>query len=317
MAPETNKGQEAVNPLEHYIQERSRWIGDAVEIVTGQRGLDPTVVFQAPGEVRAKDEGLTLTEQQEADIRAVASRFGLGAEQDIATEAEVQVNEGGKPWKIEAEAAITGSAHTIIFAGSPFRKLGADESGYLEAKYGQAAETEFDMVRQVAIAQDGFVALEQDEVLPFGYDIQNGHSLVQAATGQLVKIGTVNGKDVVLLRVDRENYTDEEGKSKYRKQPDTAAVLGFVSNVLAACGDESSAVGFNTSNTYPSRAVDMVRAGLKAGRNFVVGMYGRNTILSLDPPTVPAQTAINQIPGELREIYGKLQLLAEELRAEQ
>lgn len=319
MTGEADQGQEVRLQTEAYIAERKRWIGDAVELIAGDRSTDPTEVFQAPmkepDEARADQAGLDLNFEQEQSLRKIAGRFGVGGEQDVTSNADQQVLEGGKPCKVESELAIAGGSKSIIMAGSPFRKLGTDETGYLETKYGTSTTTEFDMIRQVAEAQEGFEPSEQDEVLPFGYDIQNNYQLTDEATGQLVKIGSINGAPIVLLRVDRENFTDEEGKPKYRNQPDSAALMGFVSNVLSACGDEASSVGFNTSNTYASRAIDTVRAGLKAGRSFSVGMYGRKTLAEVKGEPVAEPTAINQIPGELRVMHDKLQQLAAELHS--
>lgn len=332
MIGEANQGQEATLQTEAYIAERQRWIGDAVELLTGDRSTEPTQVLQAPmtgpNEARADQAGLELSVEQELSLREIAGRFGVGGEQDIKSNTDQEILEGGLPWKVEAEAinvlvrnrdteTIAHSPKTIIFSGSPFRKLGATEISYLELKFGTAGTTEFDMVRQVAEAQEGFEPSEQDEVLPFGYDIQNNHELKDEATGQLIKIGSIDGTSVVLLRIDRENYTNDEGEPKYRNQPDSAALMGFISGVLTACGDETSSVGFNTSTTYASRAIDTVRAGLKVGRSFNFGMYGRQTLAEVKGGAVAEPTSIHQIPGELRVMHDKLQQLAAELQASQ
>ncbi len=312
---QNSQNQENIQPrIEAYLDERAQWMADAVELVAGDRTANPFEVFPEPGEVRAEGQGLNLTQEQEAQLREVAGRFGIGGESDVVNAARAQILEGGKPWKLEAEARIAGQAQTVLFAGSPYRKLGQDETEYLGQKFGEVAgETEYDMVRQIATAQEGFQPLEEPEVLSFGYDIHNNHALVTEPTGQLIKIGTIDNRDVMVLRVDRENYTDDEGKQKYRNQPDGAALLRFVSDVLSASGDEDSSVGINSSTTYASRAVDTVRAGLRSGRMFEIGMYGRQTLADVRDLPVAEPTAINQIPGELHEMWVKLQQLRTEI----
>lgn len=308
--------------VEAYIAERFEWLSDGVEAVTGNREDDPIAVFPEPTEPRANAViGESFTEHEGA-LREVAARFGVGPEQDAPGTAEVRIVEGGKPWKIEAEAAIgAGVASTIIFAGSANRKIGADEKAYLAEKHGVDAEadlTEFDVAQLLASKLDNFQTLEQPEVMPFGYQLDADNTLTEEATGQLVKIGTTSGKPVMVLRVDREDYVDEEGKNKYRYQPDSAKLMKFVSGVLRASGDETSGVGLDTSNTYASRAIDTVRAGYEDGRFFDVGMYGRATLRGLVEETqvfadgivkVTAETPANQIPGELHTMAVKLQAL--------
>ncbi|HEY5442474.1 MAG TPA: hypothetical protein VIJ68_02970, partial [Candidatus Saccharimonadales bacterium] len=207
-------------------------------------------------------------------------------------------------------ARINQGAKVIIFAGSPDRLIGEDETAYVEERLGkgiETAKTEYDMVRQIAGWQESFVPLEAPEVVPFGYDIYNGHALVPQPTGQLIKIGECNGAAVLHLRVDRENYFDEEeGKDMFRNRPDSAALMGFVSDMLSASGDEASSVAINSSTTYASRAVDTVRAGLEHGRPFLVGMYGRQTLADVERKPAAEPTEIKQIPGELYEMQNKL-----------
>lgn len=306
--------------LEAYLSERAGWMADAVEVLAGNRDTDPSIVFMAPTEVRDDAEPLVLTDEQETVLREVAGRFGIGGEANVNSHADIQILEGGKPWKIEAEAQITGGAKTILFAGSPHRTIGQDETDYLKTKLPEGIEPasdEYAMARQIAELQEGYVALEADETLPFGYDIQNSHALVAEETDQLVRIGKLGEADVVMLRVDRENYVDEneedtKKRNKYRNQPDSAALLGIVSEVLSAAGDETSIVGINSSTTYASRAVDTVRAGLKSGRTYSVGMYGRQTLADVKGEPVAEPTGINQIPGELHTMQEKLVQLATE-----
>lgn len=299
-----------------YLEVREGWVSDSVELLTGDRTQNPAEVLPLPTEVRDEAESLPLSTEQEDALREIGGRFGIGGEQNVVIEADYQIMEGGKPWKVESEVRIAGSAKSLIFAGSPYRTIGEDESDYVAGKFDTdlSGKSEYDMVRLVAEKQDGFVPLETDEVMPFGYDISNSFTLVEDATGQLIQIGSIHGKPVVLIRVDRENYTDEEGKSKYRNQPDSAALMGIVADVLQATGDGESTVGMNTSNTYASRALDAVRAGLAKQRVFSVGMYGRKTIAEVQGKDIAEPTHINQIPGELRVMHDKLQQLRETLK---
>jgi hypothetical protein len=312
---QSNNGEQQRAEVQAYIDQRTQWMADAVELITGDREADPLEVFPAPTEPRNATEGLPLTEAQEAELRPIAERFGVGTEQDVPGTAQIRLKEGGLVWKVEAEAAIGGEQDTNIFAGSPYRVINEVEVSHISVKYGvdMTDKTEYDMVRFVAEQQPGFVANEQDEILPFGYALSAEHELVTEPTGQLVKIGEKNGQPVMLLRVDREYFTDDEGAQKPRFQPDSAALMIFIGNVLSACGDETTAVGMDTSTTYASRVVDTMRAGLKSGRYFDVGMYGRQTLADAKNQPIAEPTAINQIPGELYALYEKLKNLQSEL----
>ncbi|MEO5627509.1 MAG: hypothetical protein ABIQ89_01315 [Candidatus Saccharimonadales bacterium] len=301
--------------VEAYLAERTQWMGEAVEIVTGSTDGNPLEVFPEPTTPRNDSEGLPLSDTQAVQLREIAERFGIGAERDVLGTAKIRVKEGGKAWKVEAEAKIGPAGETIIFAGSENRKLGQDEVDYMYEKHDveMSGKTEYDLVRLLAEQQPDFVA-QEDEVLPFGYDISNHFELIQDTTGQLVKIGELRGQPVMVLRVDREDFVNEAGENKYRNQPDSAALMSFIGDVLTACGDEESSVGLDTSTTYASRAVDTIRAGLRSDRFFDVGMYGRQTLADVRGLPIAEPTAINQIPGELHEFYSKMLNLQAELQ---
>lgn len=314
---------EAKNPqdsIEAFIAKRKSWLDEAARIVGGE-GAAPSEVFLPPTEVRADAPELDISEEEEAQLREIAGRFGLGGEQDIMTGADVDIIEGGKPWKVLAESAISSPTKLKVFAGSPYRKIGTDEVEFVQEKYGDTAgqiTTEYDMVWRIAREQDGFTPLDEEEVLPFGYDIDNEFAISQEPTGQLVRIGTIEQSDgevtdVVVLRIDREEYIDEAGASKYRNQPNSAQVMGIISDVLTAAGDEESAIGMVTSSTYPSRSIDAVRAGRQHEREFRTGMYGRQTLAGMKDGSVAKPTQLEQIPGELYVIAEKLKKLAEEV----
>jgi len=296
-----------------YVDVRMQWLGDAVEVLGHDRTADPLEVFASPTEVRDDAEPLELTVEQENSLRSIAGRFGIGGEVDVVSTAEVQILEGGKVWKIEAEAEMPTHADTIMFAGSPRVIIGPDEVEYLMTKYGVDLEgaTQYDAARFLAGQQDGFVT-QEDEELPYGYEVAEGFVLTEESTGQRIKIGEKDGRPVVLLRVDREDYTDEEGEPKYR-QPQAAALMTFMSNILSAEGNETASVALVTSTTYASRVIDAMRAGLESGRFFDVSMYGRQTLATVRGLEVAKPTSINQIPGELRVVYEKLVSFAAEL----
>ena len=317
---QTGESREPQLSTREYVQERMQWVAEAVGVLAGDSSLDPQQVLPAATEVRADGQNPNLTVEQEFALREIAGRFGIGGETDVHSGADHELIEGGLAWKIDAEAAIAQPNKSYIFAGTPHRPVNReDEIEFMKKRLGDAVAigtSEYDIARQLAEAQEGFLPIDKDMIMPFGYDITNGFQLVAQQTGQLVHIGDIGDKPVLHLRVDRENYTDEtDGKIKYRSQPDSAALMGFIADVLTAVGDNASTVGMNTSNTYSSRVIDAVRAGMARNRSFSVGMYGRNTISRVKNEAVAEPTAINQIPGELHTIHSKLQLLDSELKS--
>ncbi|HEX7368099.1 MAG TPA: hypothetical protein VF261_00390 [Candidatus Saccharimonadales bacterium] len=313
--------------IEAYIEQRRAWIGDAVELLGGD-GSAPwesvlTLPTQASGEARENTPELQLDSEHEARLREIAGRFGIGGEQDVTLEQQglrpghVDIKEGGLVWKIAAEAELGSSnAGTIVYAGSPYRRTTDEERAFQQDVMHvtpddiAADQTEYDVAKLVATRQPGFEALEQPEVLPFGYAVSEGNPFVAEPTGQLEKIGTQNGKDVWRLRIDRQVEAD----GSYRFQPDTATVMRLMAEYLTAHGDTDTAVGMTTSNTYASRAVDVVRAGLAQDRPFAVAMYGRQTLASAKHKPVTAPTDAKQLPGELAVMAYKLDQLAEAVR---
>jgi hypothetical protein len=307
---------------ENYLTQRLDWLRDGVEVVTGSREGDPITVFPEPTQPRAAAEDPGFGATQEIKLREIAGRFGIGGEVDVRSAADVELVEGGKPWKVEAETAIAGSG-SLVYTGSPDRALGDDEIAYLGAKYGfgpiDMPRTEYDMARQIASRQPGFEPLPEDYVLSFGYALTPDHELTNERTGQLVQIGYTDASHqemVYCLRVDREDYQDDDGNAKFRYRPDSAALMNFVADVMDAYGNETASVGMLTSSTYASRAVDAVRAGASRSRRFSVGMYGRQTLADTKGEPLAEPTAINQIPGELRVMAEKLAALEQSLANE-
>lgn len=313
--------------LEARVAERQGWLQEAAELFGGE-GAIIEKVFQLPmtnpGEARRDSPSIAPSPEDEAKMREIAGRFGIGGEQDVTLEdagllpGHVRINEGGLAWKMLAEHKLESAAGTYIYAGSPYQATTATEQAHevkmLDRLADTVSNTQYEAAEIIARSHPDFVPLERPYVMPFGYDIQNNHALVVEPTGQLVQIGTRNGKPVMMLRVDRENYVDGNGDSKYRNQPDTASQMTFVSDVLTACGDEEKDLGVVTSNTYASRAIDVERAGLRSGRQFGVAMYGRATLAEAKGEPVATPTELVQFMGEFAVLNDKNNMLKNELQ---
>jgi hypothetical protein len=303
-----------------YLVENRQRLGEATAAVDMEG--DPSDVFPAPPEVRASAPDPGYTAEQEAALRVVVSRFGMGAENDVRSATDYKIFEGGLPWKIEAEAV--NAIGIRIFAGSSQREIGDNERAYLRNKTDDPEAhtridglvTELDMARELAaLTTPGFTPLEEDITLPFGYEVAEGFAFTEEATDQLVQIGTdATQSPVYLLKVDREDYIDEDGKPRYR-QPDGAALSLFMSGVLDRQLDPMSSIGFVTSQLYTSRIAGSVLAGLQAGRRFAVDLYGRQTLADVKGTAMTPPTPINQIPGELHIMDQKLKELEQAVLA--
>lgn len=304
--------------IKEKVVEQLGWLNELTRSLGGEKAKLEDI-FPAPPEVRNDAPMPDWTPEQEADAREIGRRFGYGAEQDVLSglAGVVSIAEGGKVWKImaEAEAIKAEDSPRVIFSGSQYRRLGEDELNFLKENHDlelPPETTEYDAARWVAEQQ--IAGPSQPEVLPFGYEVGEGNKVFQAKTGQLIRLGTADdGRSIELFRVDRENYEDTDGSKKYRFQPDNLRVMGIVSEILSLQGDEASPVSLATSNTYASRQVNAIRAGLSRGRHFAVTMYGRRTITGLGAP-VPAETPLNHLPGDLRVTHDSLQKLLSELQ---
>ncbi|HVO86448.1 MAG TPA: hypothetical protein VMT23_01805 [Candidatus Binatia bacterium] len=318
--PNNEEGQHDLKEkAKHWANERLGWINELV-VELGGEGAKVEDILPEPTAVRDEAPMPNWTPEQTVRAREIGQRFGYGAEQDVPSglTGAVVIAEGGKVWKImaEAEALKAESAPArIIFSGSANRALGDDELTFLRDKKGvtlPAGTTEYEAARWVARAQVTNPA-EQPEVLSFGYAVAEGNPLTDEATGQLVKIGeTDSGQSVELLRIDREDYTNEANEAKFRNQPISGRVMELISESLSKAGDETTPIVFVTSNTYASKQVNEVRAGIANGRQFGVALYGRQTIVGLGAP-VPAEMPLNHLPGDLRAMHDKLQQLHAEL----
>jgi hypothetical protein len=173
--------------------------------------------------------------------------------------------------------------------------------------------TEFDMIGQVAASLPNFKPLDIPKVQPYGYDLSPAATtFVEAPKGQFMKVGKSDEAEVFTLRLDRLDYKNEEDQDKW-KQPSSAEQMQFISQVLTASAVELTTIGFNSSNTYPSRAIDAVRASLQLGAVCMPGMYGRKTLAKVLRQPVVEPPELNQITGELHVVYNKLVLLEKDL----
>ncbi|MGH7241677.1 MAG: hypothetical protein ACREGB_05260 [Candidatus Saccharimonadales bacterium] len=288
---------------------------------------DPLEVFPAPGEVRNEDVGLELSEEQGKALRAAAAQLGFERPNDaepssLGLRGAHFVIEGGQPHKIVAEASmVAGDADavpaTLIFSASPHRHITSDaEKASCENQFGEVLETEYEVARRAAESLEGFVALEEDVVLPIGYDIDADFALVTETTGQFTQIGNVGDVPVLLLRIDREDYIDELGAAKYRKQPGTDAVIRIIDSASSALSDETTPIALVTSSTYQaSRSVDAARVALNADRVIGVTTYGTQRLARVNKGIVPEPKRLEQLPGELHKMAQEVIKLRDALNA--
>jgi hypothetical protein len=327
---------------DHEILERSkRALTTAVEIVAGNRDADPLTTFPAPNERRADDAGLELTEEQELSLRQAAAEVGFGREQNLSlSEIGLQgahvIIEGGQGHKIKAELLsvvedISSEPKSFTIAVSPNRKpdeteaqitakvLGFKKDGTTEESpeydVSMVGSTEYEIGMQVIQQIPGFQALEQGETLPFSYDIDNGFTTGTDLSGQLNLVGHIGEAPVRFLRIDREDYVDEDGQPKYRNQPGTADVITIVDKSIES---KDAPLGYITSGTYQgSREVDATRAALTTGRVVGVGTYGTVKLAEVKHEQSPAPAPINQLPGEFHKLSQQVAKLEATIQQQQ
>lgn len=313
------------------LNQSSNALREAVSIISPETpDADPLDVFPAPQERRADDEGIGFTPDQEKRLRATAAELGFGrSEKRTVSELGLSgghvIIEGGQSHKMLAEALLvsedeSSNPASIIITASPNRQIKEAEqevtARVLGLDIGEVASTEYEVAKQVAEKIPGFEKAETETQLPYDYDIDNNFQVSDKPTGQLSVIGKVSDTPILLLRVDREDYVDEEGKSKYRKQPDTAALITIVDSVLRASGDETNTIAFVTSGTYqPSREVDGARASLSVKRIVGIPTYGTALLAKVKGEPIPAPGPINQLPGELHKMALQVKILKQLLEA--
>jgi hypothetical protein len=308
---------------EQLLRQNQEALAAAVAIISPETpDADPLTVLPAPGELRAEDQGLNLTTEQESQLRIVAAEFGFGRETDLTLgEQGIRgahvIIEGGQAHKVMAEALMVledkvATPSTLIFTATPYRNItNVEERISTSRLLGHSNATEYDMVHDLITSLPGFEPNEEIE-LPMGYDIHDEFTVSDQANGQFKLLGTINNAPVVLLRVDREEYAGDDGTTKYRKQPNTADIMSIVDGISAMQGDELLPVAFVTSATYqPSRMLDAVAVGLRTGRPMGIATYGTARLAAVKGKgeATPAPAPINQLPGELHKMALETQKL--------
>lgn len=298
------------------------------QVVNNAKEILGLETLPSPGEVRANDPGLGLTAEQETVLRSCAAELGFGRSSDKTLSEQGLVGaaviiEGGQPHKIAAELGLlhddqAAQPRMIVMSASPYRKITSPAEQASAQNLGiepkQDNYSEYDVAEAAARALTGFESQEEVD-LPYGYDIQNGHALVERQTGQLRQIGTLNGTPVVLFRVDRELY-EEDGATKYRNQPGVSDIMRIVGSVTGESeGCEGSPVVCVTSATYEaSRSVDAAIAGLDLpGQTVGVATYGTERLAHVRGESTPAPGPINQLPAELGKTEKELGRLRAQL----
>jgi hypothetical protein len=333
-------GPEALRQsTEAYVTERLGWITDAVEVLTGDRSTPVEEALSRPMEkvTDAREDSpavVGLPEIDEQKLRDGVSRFGMGKVEDVMAdlpEGYVDIKEGGLVWKMLAEQMAgkntvvseeesdtqneEDDAGSYVYPGFPGRPTTEAERIFQINKLGieedKTTSNEYESARLIAELHPDHIPFSEPLVLPFGYDIHNKHSLIEEPTGQIVQIGTQNNKPVLWVRVDHQPQEDDPSKFVQGTKPDTADIVGIISDVLTACGDDTTAIAITTSNTYPSRVIDSISTGLTKGRQVGASMYGRKTLADAKKEEIQEPTALNQIPPELRVIHDKLLQLRE------
>ncbi len=294
-----------IDQLEKLRQDAQK-IVELVEYIGGpEASID--AVLPLPPEIRQDAAEPNWSNEQKAVVRAVANELGFGSEQDVSSglSGASVVLEGGLAWKVQAELLATtneDSYSSQVFAGSPNRKLRDDEITFLSVRgiVLSSEASEYDMVAAVAMNQEGFEALDQAEIEPFSYETDEGNTPGTTTSGQLVKIGTVDGRQVRVLRVDREDFEDEDGNNKYRNQPNSEQVIRLMADYLQNSDDTDTPVELKTSNAYASRVPASLAAAEGLDRRVGIGMYGRATMATVKGEEIAPESPLNQLPGDLR-----------------
>ena len=329
MSPERSHSFDPRKYAQEVLNNSQEVLKRAVAVIAPENPeADPLQVFPAPHELRAEDPGISLSEDQQLALRSAAAELGFGREatttvSELGLHGAAVILEGGQAHKMLAEGMVLAEDAEaqpafIFIAASPNRKIADKErevtAGVLGIEVDEVGESEYDVAKQVAACIPGFEA-HSEHHWPFGYDIDNNFEVSVSRNRQLTALGQIDEKQVILLRIDRENYVDDNGENKYRKQPDTATTIGIVSQVLELVGHDTTPIAFITSGTYEaSRKVSGAKAALQT--NHVVGVptYGTALLARVKGEETPAPGPINQLPGELHKMALDIQKLDELLR---
>jgi hypothetical protein len=317
---EVNHNQDPRRIIAERTREQIGWIMELAQVIGGPEATveDALQVPVVEGDT-ARDDAIhpDWTPEQTEKAIEVGRKFGFGAQETVPSGVAggTRYAEGGKPWKIMAEAnAIEDEpdVHTVVFGGSPFRHLGDDELKFVAEKGIQLPEnaTELDFV--MALAKFQCAEIHNEPVaLPFGYEIAEGNNMIHQPTGQWLEIGKgKKGRSVQVVQVAGEKYLNEQNEVKERFRPSGGRMIELIAEKRTAEGDTYDPIALATSSTYPSRVPDVVKAGLDLDPPRQVGvlLYGRAGILALGAP-VPKPAPLNHLPGDLRLMHDKLQEL--------
>lgn len=303
----------------------------AVRVVSPENpDANPLEVFPAPNTLRAEDPGLVLTPEQETELRFAAAELGFGRATDRRlSEQNIRgahvIIEGGQPHKMLAEAQLVvedpdAMPSSIIFSASQKRSITNEaEKQSAEKLLGRVGDTEYQVAKDVIASLPGFVATNPVIQIGFAYDISNGFKvngevINKEQYGQFLQVGFVGNVPIILMRIDREDYTDN-GEPKYRNQPGSADIIKIIDAITNVQFMGSLPLAFVTSSTYEaSRSVDVVRAGLETGRTVAIASYGTERLARVKGESAPAPAPINQLPGELHKLAQQVVKLEQTLR---
>jgi hypothetical protein len=213
--------------------------------------MDPQLAFPAPNELRADSPDLpSLTNERREALLAKAGELGFGRPENVTLSEQgltgaIAIVEGGQPHKMLAEARLIVDdelAHPkmIIISASPFRKIEKeDEKASALRLFGRVSEVEYGFGVDVARALPGFIEHPEAKIMAASYDIENNFEVSNKQSGHFKIVGEVNDAPVVLMQINRRNYIDEAGKSKWDKQPRTAEVINIIHEVAKLHVDET------------------------------------------------------------------------------
>lgn len=307
-------------------------LGLAVEIV-GHPDEDPLEVFDAPPQRRSDAPAPKWGESDQSSLSwHLAETLGYGREEDTPlSEVGLQdghaIAEGGRPPKMFAELmTILDDAEarpaTITMSADGERVLPDDERQELARLLGIDVEavpedtTEYQAARRLVHSIEGFQPYnfsnpKKDAIMPHSYDMDNNYALGTEKSGQVVRTGTLKGAPVFLLRVDtQKRYDPDTGKEK-RQRPGPVQIMKIISDIVTEAGDTATPVAMVTGNSYPSRGVAALIAGIETKPERVMGVatYGAARLAQLKGESTPAGPAANQYSGELWTVAHYVQRL--------
>lgn len=154
---------------------------------------------------------------------------------------------------------------------------------------------------------------ESDQALAVGYNPDTG-AIVHGTTGQVRRLGSVNGRDVILVH----KLLKKPGASPNDTTSPTMLLMSDIASVIT--GNPNVTVSYYSSATYkPSRLVAGIIAGLVGAtdseasrfRRIVVPTYGYIDLSAVQGREDPTPPSIQNIAGEM----GRAAEQADELRS--